>query len=498
MRDLRLNFIGGEWGPAISGQTFPDVNPARRHDVIGEFPASEASDVDRAVRAAAASYPAWRRVPAPRRGELLFRAGELLQSRKEALARAMTREMGKVLQEARGDVQEAIDTAYYAAGEGRRLFGQTTPSELPDKMCFSVRQPLGVCGLITPWNFPVAIPSWKLFPALMCGNTAVLKPSEETPWTASLFVAILEEAGIPPGVVNLVHGTGPGVGTALVEHPDVALISFTGSTATGRQIAEACGRGLKRLSLEMGGKNAQIVLEDADLDLALEGAVWGAFATAGQRCTATSRLLIQRGILREFTERLVERAAALRLGDGMDERTQIGPLIHERQRQRVQEYVEIGRTEGARLLLGGHPAGDGVCADGWFYAPTIFDDARPEMRIATEEIFGPVTAILPVADLAEAVRILNASRYGLSSSIYTRDVNQAMRAVAEIEAGITYINGPTIGAEVQLPFGGVKETGNGHREAGSVVYDTYTEWKSVYLDYSGRLQKAQIDTDDRT
>jgi alpha-ketoglutaric semialdehyde dehydrogenase len=498
MQDWKRNYVGGEWIPAGSGATFPDVNPARRQDLIGAFPASDAGDVDRAVAAARSSFPAWRRVPAPRRGEILFRIGELLRDRKEELARAMTREMGKILQEARGDVQEAIDTAFYAAGEGRRLFGQTTPSELPDKLAFSVRQPLGVCGLITPWNFPVAIPSWKLFPALMCGNTAVLKPSEETPWTATLFVEILEEAGIPPGVVNLVHGKGPEVGAALVEHPDVALISFTGSTATGRRIAEACGRGLKRLSLEMGGKNAQIVLEDADLDLALEGAVWGSFATAGQRCTATSRLLVHRDVLAEFTERLVARAAAVRLGDGLDENSEVGPVINERQRSRIHEYVEIGQGEGARLLIGGHVAASGPRADGWFYAPTVFGDARPEMRIAREEIFGPVTAIIPVADLDEAVRILNASRYGLSSSIYTQDINRAMHAVADIEAGITYINGPTIGAEVQLPFGGVKETGNGHREAGSVVYETYTEWKSVYIDYSGRLQKAQIDTDDST
>lgn len=498
MQDWKRNYIGGEWTLAASGATFRDVNPARTGDTIGEFPASDAGDVDRAVAAARAAYPAWRRVPAPRRGELLFRVGELLRDRKEELARAMTREMGKVLQEARGDVQEAIDTAFYAAGEGRRLFGQTTPSELPDKLAFSVRQPLGVCGLITPWNFPVAIPSWKLFPALMCGNTTVLKPSEETPWTATLFVEILAEAGIPAGVVNLVHGKGPEVGSALVEHPDVALISFTGSTATGRRIAEACGRGLKRLSLEMGGKNAQIVLEDADLDLALEGAVWGAFATAGQRCTATSRLLVHRDVAGEFAERLVARAATIRLGDGLDESTEVGPVINERQRSRIHKYVEIGQAEGARLLIGGHVAASGPRAEGWFYAPTVFGDARPAMRIATEEIFGPVTAIIPVANLDEAVRILNASRYGLSSSIYTRDINRAMHAVADIEAGITYINGPTIGAEVQLPFGGVKETGNGHREAGSVVYDTYTEWKSVYIDYSGRLQKAQIDTDDST
>jgi aldehyde dehydrogenase (NAD+) len=339
----------------------------------------------------------------------------------------------------------------------------------------------------------VAIPSWKLFPALICGNTVVLKPSPETPWTATLFVEILEEAGVPPGVVNLVHGTGPEVGAALVEHPDVALISFTGSTATGRRIAEACGRGLKRLSLELGGKNAQIVLDDADLDLALEGALWGAFATAGQRCTATSRLLVQRGVLEEFTGRLRERAAALRLGDGLNAETEIGPLINEGQLRRVHEYVSLGRSEGAQLLLGGEPCQQGDCADGWFYSPTIFTGAVPEMRIAQEEIFGPVMAVIPVADLAEAIQVLNGTRYGLSSSIYTRDVGKAMQAVAEIEAGITYINGPTIGAEVQLPFGGVKETGNGHREAGSVVYETYTEWKSVYLDYSGRLQKAQID-----
>ncbi|MDD4857348.1 MAG: aldehyde dehydrogenase family protein, partial [Candidatus Krumholzibacteria bacterium] len=431
--------------------------------------------------------------PAPRRGEILYRLAQVLMARKEECARLMTREMGKIIKETRGDVQEGIDTAFYAAGEGRRLFGDTCPVELPNKFGMSVRQPIGVCGLITPWNFPMAIATWKMFPALICGNTVVLKPASDTPASAAKLVEAVAEAGVPAGVVNLVHGTGSGVGTPLVEHPGVRLISFTGSSAAGKDIAARCGKQLKRLSLELGGKNAQIVMADADLDLALEGVLWGAFGTAGQRCTATSRLILHTPIKEKFLGMLVERTKKIRIGNGLDEVIEMGPLVNEGQRETVRKYVEIGRKE-AKLLCGGNPLTTGPHRNGWFFEPTIFDDVAPDARIAQEEIFGPVLSVLEASDLDTAVRILNNTRYGLSSSIYTRDVNGAFRAIRDIEAGITYVNGPTIGAEVQLPFGGVKDTGNGHREASHTVLDTFSEWKSVYVDYSGRLQKAQIDT----
>ncbi len=493
MAGLYKNYINGKWVEAKSGKTFENRNPSDRRDLIALFPASGPEDVDEAVSAAKKAFAKWRLVPAPKRGEILYRVGELLRQRKEEIARVMTREMGKVLKETRGDVQEGIDTAYYAAGEGRRLFGETTPSELPDKFAMSVRVPIGVCGLITPWNFPMAIPTWKLFPALLCGDTVVLKPAEDTPYTAVKLFEILEEAGVPPGVANLIHGTGEETGAALVRHRDVQLISFTGSTVVGREIAAVCGQNLKRVSLEMGGKNAQIVMPDADLKLALEGALWGAFGTTGQRCTATSRLILHREIKKELTEMLVERAEKIKIGDGLDETVEMGPLINEAARQKVHRYVQIGKEEGARLLTGGAIYEEGQWIHGYFYRPTIFDQVTPTMRIAREEIFGPVLSVIEVGSFEEAIEVLNNTPYGLSSSIYTRDVGRAFRALRDIEAGITYINGPTIGAEVHLPFGGVKETGNGHREAGTTVYDIFSEWKSVYIDYSGRLQKAQID-----
>jgi len=493
MAELYKNYINGKWIEAKSGKTFENRNPADRRDLIGLFPASGPEDVEEAVSAAKKAFAEWRLAPAPKRGEILYRVGELLRQRKEEIARAMTREMGKVLKETRGDVQEGIDTAYYTAGEGRRLFGETTPSELPDKFAMSVRAPVGVCGLITPWNFPMAIPTWKIFPALLCGNTVVLKPAEDTPHTAVKLFELLEEAGVPPGVANLVHGVGEEAGAALVRHRDVRLISFTGSTAVGREIAAVCGQSLKRVSLEMGGKNGQIVMEDADLKLALEGALWGAFGTTGQRCTATSRLILHRQIKKELTDMLVERAEKIKIGDGLDESVEMGPLINEAAREKVHGYVQIGKEEGARLLTGGTVYEEGKRRQGYFYRPTLFDRVTPDMRIAQEEIFGPVLSVIEVQSFEQAIEVLNGTPYGLSSSIYTRDVGRAFRALRDIEAGITYINGPTIGAEVHLPFGGVKETGNGHREAGTTVYDIFSEWKSVYIDYSGRLQKAQID-----
>ena len=493
MADQYKNFIDGQWLTARSAKTFENRNPANRDDLIGLFPASSAEDVDAAVRAAKKAFNAWRLVPAPKRGELLYRVGELLRKYKEEIARGMTREMGKVLKETRGDVQEGIDTAFYVAGEGRRLFGETTPAELPNKFAMSVRMPVGVCALITPWNFPMAIPTWKMFPALLCGNTVVLKPAEDTPHTATRLVEILTEAGIPPGVVNLLHGRGEEVGAALVRHPDVQLVSFTGSAVVGREIASACGQNLKRVSLELGGKNAQIVMEDADLELAVEGALWGAFGTTGQRCTATSRLIVHRDVVKAMTDALVARAEKIKIGDGLDESVDMGPLINQPAREKVLRYIDIGRQEGARLRIGGGVHDAGACAKGHFFQPTIFDQVKPSMRIAQEEIFGPVLSIIEVKSFDEAVEVMNGTPYGLSSSIYTKDVGRVFQAMRDIEAGITYINGPTIGAEVHLPFGGVKDTGNGHREAGTTVYDIFTEWKSIYVDYSGKLQKAQID-----
>jgi len=494
MAEKYQNFIDGEWVDAKSGKTFENRNPANWEEVIGVFPLSGKEDVDEAVKAARSAYEEWRLVPAPKRGEILKRAGDLLVERKEELARLMTREMGKILMETRGDVQEGIDTAYYAASEGRRLFGHTVPSELPDKFNLSMRMPIGVAGIITPWNFPMAIPCWKIFPALVCGNTVVFKPASDTPATATKLVEILLEAGLPPKVINLVHGTGSSVGTPIVEHPDIDLISFTGSSKVGKLIASAAGKDLKRVSLELGGKNAQIVMDDADLELALEGVLWGAFGTTGQRCTATSRLILHERIYDRFMDELLDRTKKLKLGNGLDESVNMGPLINEGQRQTVHNYVQIGQEEGAKLLTGGKFYQEGECRKGFFYEPTIFTDVRPEMRIAQEEIFGPVLSVLRVKSLEEAIDVLNNSVYGLSSSIYTSNVNNAFKAMRDIQAGITYINGPTIGAECHMPFGGVKETGNGHREGGWTVYDFFSEIKTVYVDFSGRLQRAQIDS----
>ncbi len=493
MADQFKNYIDGKWLAAQSGKTFENRSPADRNDLIGVFPASGAADADLAVQAAKKAFSSWRLVPAPKRGEILYRVGELLRKHKEDLARVETREMGKVLKETRGDVQEGIDCAFYVAGEGRRLFGETTPAELPNKFAMSVRMPIGVCALITPWNFPLAIPTWKLFPALLCGNTVILKPAEDTPHTAVRFVEILVEAGVPPGVVNLIHGRGEEVGAALVRHRDVQLVSFTGSAAVGREIASVCGQNLKRVSLELGGKNAQVVMEDADLDLAAEGALWGAFGTTGQRCTATSRLIVHRQVAKKLTDLLVARARMLKIGNGLDESIDMGPLINLPARGKVLGYIDIGKQEGARLLTGGSIYQEGSCANGYFFEPTIFDQVKPNMRVAQEEIFGPVLSVIEINSFEEAIDVLNGTTYGLSSSIYTQDVTRAFRAMRDIEAGITYVNGPTIGAEVHLPFGGVKDTGNGHREAGTTVYDIFTEWKSIYVDYSGKLQKAQID-----
>ncbi|MBW4667755.1 MAG: aldehyde dehydrogenase family protein [Cyanomargarita calcarea GSE-NOS-MK-12-04C] len=487
------NFIDGQWLNATDNASLVSGNPASKNEVVATFPRSTISDANAAVASARKAYRSWRLVPAPARAEYIQRVGEVLGKYKEELALLISREMGKPLTEARGDVQEGIDCAYYTAGEGRRMFGQTTPSEMPNKFAMTVRMPIGVCALITPWNFPVAIPCWKAMPALVCGNTVILKPAEDTPACATKLVEIFAEAGLPPGVINLLHGLGEEAGKVLVEHSDVDLVSFTGSSETGAFVGATCGRTHKRVCLEMGGKNAQVVMEDADLELAVEGAVWGAFGTAGQRCTATSRLILHRDIKQKFTKMLVERSQKLRLGAGYESDTEIGPIINERQLQRVSKYLDIAREEGAEVLIGGEIATEGELKNGYFFQPTILDNVTPQMRVAQEEIFGPVVALIEVSSFEEAIAILNDTNYGLSSSIYTRDINRAFTAMRDIEAGITYINGPTIGAEVHLPFGGVKQTGNGHREAGSTALDVFTEWKSVYVDFSGSLQRAQID-----
>ena len=486
------NLIGGEWLPAVTGKTFLNLNPADHSDIVGEFPASGAEDVALAVAAAKKAFATWRLVPAPKRAEILHRAGYLLSVRKEQYARDMTREMGKVLAETRGDVQEAIDEAFYVAGEGRRLFGQTTPSELQNKFAMSIRMPLGVVGLITPWNFPMAIPSWKIFPALVCGNTCIIKPAEDTPLSTYNLVQALVDAGLPPGVVNIVCGFGPDAGAPLVEHPDVRAISFTGSSEVGSLVAQRAAALFKPVSLEMGGKNAQIVLDDANLDLALEGALWGGFGTTGQRCTATSRILLQKGIASRFTARFVARAKSLRVGNGLVEGTEVGPQVNAAQIETSTKYTAIAQAEGAKLLAGGHPITEGLHAKGTFFAPTVFGSVTPSMQIAREEVFGPVVSLIEFSTFEEAIQIANSIDYGLSTALYTRDVNRAFTAIRDLEAGITYINAPTIGAEVHLPFGGVKQTGNGHRE-GLGAIDFYTTWKSVYIDYSDKLQRAQID-----
>jgi acyl-CoA reductase-like NAD-dependent aldehyde dehydrogenase len=489
-----MNFIGGEWAEPSSGQFGENRNPADTDDLIGLFPRSGGEDVARAVTSAQAGFARWSRTPAPVRGDVLRRVGDLLTERKEAIARAMTREMGKVLAETRGDVQEGIDTAYYAASECRRLFGHTVPSELRDKWAMSFRRPIGVCGLITPFNFPMAIPTWKTFPALACGNAVIFKPAHDVPHTAHLLVELLLDAGLPPDVIQLVHGKGSEVGDHMVRDPAIPVISFTGSSSTGAAIGEVCGRMHKRLSLEMGGKNAQIVLPDANMELALDGVLWGAFGTTGQRCTATSRLLLHHDVHDAFLERLTERMRALRLGPGLDESTDVGPLINAAALEKVERYLQIAREEGDEVLLGGQRATGPGLERGFFFQPTVLTGVRAGSRLACEEVFGPVLSVLRFHDLDEAIRINNEVAYGLSSALYTNDVRAAFRAINELDNGITYINAPTIGAEAHLPFGGVKQTGNGHREGGWEVYEFYSETKVAYVDYSGRLQRAQIDT----
>ncbi|HEY7561897.1 MAG TPA: aldehyde dehydrogenase family protein [Gaiellaceae bacterium] len=491
-RERAKNYIDGEWVDATGDESFDSVNPANG-DVLGTFPRSSVQDVDRAVEAAKEAYESWRLVPAPKRAEILFRVAQRFIDRKDELTELMVREMGKVRAEAGGDVQEAIDMTFYMAGEGRRLFGQTTPSEMPDKFQMSVRMPVGVVGAITPWNFPIAIPSWKIAPALVCGDTVVFKPARDTPTLGQRFVEIFAEAGLPPGVLNIVHGGGESVGERLVKHPDVPLISLTGSREVGIKTAENGAPLLKHIHLELGGKNAIIVMDDADVDLAVDGIVWSAFGTSGQRCTATSRVIASGAVYEAIQSKLVERAEKLRLGDGLEGSTDVGPVVNRAALEKIHSYTEIGVDEGAKLLTGGEIATENGLDKGSFYRPTVFGDVEPGMRIAQEEIFGPTVSVIRATDVDEAIRIANGIEFGLSSSIFTRDVDKAFKAMRDLNAGITYINAGTIGAEVHLPFGGTKGTGNGHREAGQAALDFYTEWKSIYVDYSGKLQRAQID-----
>jgi acyl-CoA reductase-like NAD-dependent aldehyde dehydrogenase len=489
------NFIDGNWENAVAGQTFESINPANTSEVVGVVSKAGKADVNAAVGAAKNAFKSWRLTPAPKRGEIIFRAAGILVKQKKELGELMTREMGKVLPEALGDVQEAIDMAYFMAGEGRRLSGETIPSELPDKDCKSVRVPVGVCGLITPWNFPVAIPAWKLMPALVCGNTVVFKPSSYVAVCATRLVEILHEAGIPKGVLNLVHGSGEEAGAYLACHPDIDALSFTGSTAVGEKIAAmAAGEG-KKVSCEMGGKNAIIVMDDADLDLAIEGAVWGGFGTTGQRCTAASRVVVHAAVYNRFLDMFKQAASRLRLGNGLYPKTDVGPLINGAQMEKVLNYIEVGKKEGARLVTGGKACTTGECAQGYFIEPTIFADVEPNMRIAQEEVFGPFVSVIKAKDLDDAIDIVNNTRYGLVSSIYTRDVNRSAIAERDLNTGIVYINASTIGAEIQLPFGGTGKSGYGHEEAGGRggALEMYTKWKVIYRDFSGRLQKAQID-----
>ncbi|HEX7574942.1 MAG TPA: aldehyde dehydrogenase family protein [Candidatus Methanoperedens sp.] len=490
MQEYKL-FIDGEWMRSSSGDTFDDINPATL-ETIGKLQKASIEDVKSAVDSADDAFVKWSGTPAPQRAKILFRAARMLEENKDDLSRLMTMEMGKVLKEARGDVQEAIDIAYYAAGEGRRLFGETTPSELPDKFCMTIRRPIGVVGLITPWNFPMAIPAWKIMPALIAGNTLVLKPASDTPILSIELVKILEKAGLPGGVLNLVMGEGSTVGSAIVHHPKIRAVSFTGSLDTGKWIIGEAAKDMKKVSLELGGKNPIIVMDDADLDLAVDGIVWGAFGTTGQRCTAASRVIAHEKIIKELQEKLIKRTKALRLGNGLLENVDVGPVINNSQLRKIAQYVDIGKNEGANLVLGGNIVKP---LAGYFFEPTIFTDVTPEMRIAQEEIFGPVVSMIRTSGLDEAIGIANSVEYGLSSSIYTASMRNAFRAIEKIEAGITYINASTIGAEIHLPFGGVKSTGNGTREAGTTAIEEFTEIKTVYIDYSGKLQKAQIDVE---
>ncbi len=494
MAETYKNYINGEWVESKTGETFENRNPADTSDLVGVFQKSGAEDVNDAITAASEAYKKWRLVPAPKRAEIIYIIGQKLIEKKEEISQQMTREMGKVIKETRGDTQEAIDMSFLYAGEGRRMFGHTTPSEMPDKFQMSMRIPLGVAAMITPWNFPIAIPAWKMIPALVCGNTCVIKPATDTPVSVVNFMKVMEECGIPPGVVNMVTGSGTSVGEPLMTDKRVKVVSFTGSTETGRRVSEACASDFRHCHLEMGGKNPIIIMDDADVDLAVDGAVWGGFGTTGQRCTAASRVIVHKRVYKQFLDGFVKRAKALKVGNGLDESIEMGPAISESQMNTVLEYMEIGKNEDkAKLMCGGGRLTGGDYDRGWFTQPTIFADVDPLMRIAKEEIFGSVVSVIPCDNLDHGIEIANDTIYGLSAAVYTSDVNKAFRAIRDVYTGLFYVNASTIGAEVHLPFGGTKHTGNGHREAGTAALDVFSEWRSIYIDFSGKLQKAQID-----
>lgn len=486
------NYIKGKYQDSKSNERFESRNPANWEEVIGIFPESNEEDLNLAVESAKEAFIIWSKITAPKRGEIIRRAGEIFLKRKREIAILMSKEIGKTIVEAEGDIQEAIDTAFYSAGEGRRLFSYITPSELPNKYALTFKRPIGIVGVITAWNFPIAVPSWKIFPALLAGNTIIFKPAPDASAVGSIFAEIFEEAGLPEGVFNIVYGHK--VGKYIVEHPDIKVIAFTGGTETGRIIYQSASKYLKRVSLELGGKNPQIVMPSANLDLAVDGVLWGAFGTSGQRCTSTSRLILHEKIYNEFMEKFKSRLSELVIGDPLDPKTKMGPIINPNALEKIKKYVEIGKQEGAVLTYGGNELKEGYYSKGFWFEPTVFENVKENMKIFQDEIFGPVLSVIKVSSFEEAIEVANNSRYGLSSSIYTNDINEAMRAIELIEAGITYINAPTIGAESHLPFGGVKETGNGYREGGWTAFDIFTEWKTVYIDFSQKLQKAQIDT----
>ncbi|KGP93009.1 aldehyde dehydrogenase [Pontibacillus chungwhensis BH030062] len=489
-----MNFINGNWVNS-AGNQFKEVKNPANWETLVQVPLSSEADVNEAVQTAKEAQKKWALVPAPQRAEVLYRVGMLMKERKEDLSQILTMENGKVIEEARGEVQEGIDMAFYMAGEGRRLFGQTTPSELKDKFAMSVRAPVGVVGIITPWNFPIAIATWKSFPAIVAGNAVVWKPATETPLMAYELAKIFEESGLPKGVLNVVFGSGSEVGDTMVHHKDIRVISFTGSNDVGRTIAAKCGEQLKKVSLEMGGKNAVIVMDDADLSLATEGILWSAFGTSGQRCTACSRVIVHEDVKERLEERLLSEMEKLTIGNGLDETNKVGPIINKGGLEKIQQYIKIGQEEGAKLLAGGYVLDGEEYANGNYFAPTLFTDATPDMKIAQEEIFGPVVSLIPVKSFEEAIEVNNGVEYGLSSSVFTRDVNRVFAAQRDLDTGIVYVNAGTTGAEIHLPFGGTKGTGNGHRDSGVAALDVFTEWKAVYVDYSGKLQRAQIDVD---
>lgn len=486
------NYINGEWVEV--NESIAVINPATGEEVV-QVPLSNSDSVDKAVAVAKKAQKEWALVPAPQRAEVLYQVGYLMKERKERLSQLLTLENGKVIEEARGEVQEGIDMAFYMAGEGRRLFGQTTPAELKDKFAMSQRTPVGVVGIITPWNFPIAIATWKSFPAIVSGNAVVWKPATETPIMAYELAKIFEEAGLPKGVVNVVFGLGTTVGDAMVQHNDIRVISFTGSNDTGRHIASECGKQLKKVSLEMGGKNAVIVMDDADIDLAVEGILWSAFGTSGQRCTACSRVIVHEKVKNTLEERLLASMDKLSIGNGLDESIKVGPVINKAGMDKINSYIEIGKSEGAKLLAGGYEVKEEGHEGGNYFAPTLFTDATADMRIAQEEIFGPVVSLISVKSFEEAIEVNNGVTYGLSSSIFTNDVNRVFKAQRDLDTGIVYVNAGTTGAEIHLPFGGTKGTGNGHRDSGVQALDVFTEWKAIYVDYSGKLQRAQIDVE---